>query len=68
MLRLAVFLLLLCSCTNDRPWKVIEIREKGGECEYVLSRSNGFGPQIKNKTAPCGKYQLFQTVNAKWKK
>ena len=62
MVRLAVFLLLLCSCTNDRPWKVIEIREKGEECEYVLSRSNGFGPQIKIKTDSCAKYQLFQTV------
>lgn len=65
MLRLAVFLLLLCSCTNDRPWKVIEIREKGEECEYVLSRSNGFGPQIKIKTDSCAKYQLFQTINPK---
>ena len=62
MVRLAVFLLLLCSCTNDRPWKVIEIREKGEECEYVLSRSNGFGPQLKIKTDSCAKYQLFQTI------
>ena len=62
MVRLAVFSLLLCSCTNDRPWKVIEVRPKGDACEYVLSRSNGFGPQIKIKTDSCGKFTLFQTV------
>ena len=62
MVRLAVFLLLLCSCSNDRPWRVVEVRAKGNACEYVLSRSNGFGPQLKIKTAPCGKYQLFQTL------
>ena len=57
-----LLLFLLTSCINDRPWRVIEIRPKGDACEYVLSRSNGFGPQIKIKTAPCGKYRLFQTV------
>ena len=55
-------LLLLTACTNDRPWKVIEVRPKGDACEYVLSRSNGFGPQVKIKTDTCGKYQLFQTI------
>jgi hypothetical protein len=64
-MRAIFILLLLSSCTNNRPWKVIEVREKGEECEYVLSRSNGFGPQVKNITDKCGKYQLFQTVNAK---
>ena len=58
-----LLLLLLTACTNDRPWTVIEVRPKGDACEYVLSRSNGFGPQLKIKTAPCGKYQLFQTLN-----
>jgi len=58
-----LLLLMLTACTNDRPWRVIEIRTKGDNCEYVLSRSNGFGPQVKNITAPCGKYELFQTVN-----
>jgi len=58
-----LLLLLLTACTNDRPWRVIEVRPKGDACEYVLSRSNGFGPQIKNKTAPCGKYRLFQIIN-----
>ncbi len=61
-MRAIFILLLLSSCTNNRPWKVIEVREKGGECEYVLSRSNGFGPQVKIKTDKCGKYQLFQTI------
>jgi hypothetical protein len=55
-------LFLLASCTNDRPWRVIEVRSKGDACEYVLSRSNGFGPQIKNITDTCEKYQLFQTI------
>ncbi len=58
-----LLLFLLTACTNDRPWRVIEIRPKGNTCEYVLSRSNGFGPQIKNKTDSCDKYQLFQTIN-----
>ena len=58
-----LLLLLLTSCTNDRPWRVIEVRPKGDACEYVLSRSNGFGPQIKNITAKCGKYELLQTIN-----
>jgi hypothetical protein len=62
-MRAIFILLLLSSCTNNRPWKVIEVREKGEKCEYVLSRSNGFGPQVKNITAKCGKYQLFQTIN-----
>ena len=57
-----LLLFLLTSCTNDRPWKVIEVRSKGNTCEYVLSRSNGFGPQLKNIIAPCDKYQLFQTI------
>ena len=57
-----LLLFLLTSCTNDRPWRVIEIRTKGNACEYVLSRSNGFGPQIKIKTDTCNKYQLFQTL------
>ena len=57
-----LLLFLLTACTNDRPWTVIEVRPKGDACEYVLSRSNGFGPQIKNKTDKCGKYQLFQTI------
>jgi hypothetical protein len=61
-MRLILLLLLLTACTNDRPWKVIEVREKGDACEYVLSRSNGFGPQVKNITAKCGKYTLFQTI------
>ena len=56
-------LFLLASCTNNRPWKVIEVRHNGNNCEYVLSRSNGFGPQIKNITDTCNKYQLFQTLN-----
>ena len=58
-----LLLFLLTACTNDRPWRVIEIRTKGNACEYVLSRSNGFGPQIKIKTDTCNKYQLFQTLN-----
>ena len=61
---IVVVFLLLSSCTNNRPWKVIEVREKGEECEYVLSRSNGFGPQIKIKTDKCGKYTLFQTIKS----
>ena len=62
MHRILLFL-LLTACTNDRPWRVIEIRTKGNACEYVLSRSNGFGPQLKIKTDTCNKYQLFQTLN-----
>ena len=62
-MRRFLLLLLLTACTNDRPWKVIEVRTKGNACEYVLSRSNGFGPQVKIKTDTCGKYTLFQTVN-----
>ena len=58
-----LLLLLLTACTNNRPWKVIEVRTKVNACEYVLSRSNGFGPQVKIKTDTCGKYQLFQTIN-----
>jgi len=58
-----LLLFLLTSCANDRPWRVIEVRPKGNACEYVLSRSNGFGPQLKNKTDSCDKYQLFQTIN-----
>jgi hypothetical protein len=57
-----LLLLLLTACTNDRPWKVIEVRAKGYACEYVLSRSNGFGPQIKTLTDTCGAYKLFQTI------
>jgi hypothetical protein len=60
---IVVVFLLLSSCTNNRPWTVIEVRPKGNACEYVLSRSNGFGPQVKIKTDTCGKYQLFQTIN-----
>ena len=59
---IVILLLIFTSCTNNRPWKVIEVRPKGDACEYVLSRSNGFGPQIKIKTDKCGKYTLFQTV------
>ena len=62
MKKLLILAIALSSCTNDRPWKVIEVRHKGNACEYVLSRSNGFGPQIKNITDTCGKYQLFQTI------
>jgi hypothetical protein len=62
-MRRILLLLLLTACTNDRPWTVIEVRPKGNACEYVLSRSNGFGPQVKNITAKCGKYTLFQTIN-----
>ena len=62
---IVILLLIFTSCTNNRPWKVIEVREKGDACEYVLSRSNGFGPQVKNITDTCGKYTLFQTINAK---
>ena len=58
-----LLLLLLTACTNNRPWTVIEVRTKGNACEYVLSRSNGFGPQVKIKTDTCLKYQLFQTIN-----
>jgi len=58
-----LLLFLLTACTNDRPWTVIEVRPKWNACEYVLSRSNGFGPQVKNITDSCGKYQLFQTLN-----
>jgi len=58
-----LLLLLLTACTNDRPWKVIEVRAKGDACEYVLSRSNGFGPQVKTLTDTCGAYKLFQTLN-----
>ena len=65
MVRLAVFLLLLCGCTNNRPWRIIEVRPNRDDCEYVLSRSNGFGPQLKNITDSCGKYTLFQTINPK---
>lgn len=57
-----LLLLLLTTCTKDRPWTIIEARTKGSSCEYVLSRSNGFGPQVKTITAPCGKYKLFQTI------
>ena len=64
-MRRLLLLLLLTACTNNRPWKVIEVRPKGNACEYVLSRSNGFGPQVKTKTDTCGKYQLFQTINPK---
>ena len=59
---IVILLLIFASCTNNRPWKVIEVRSKDNACEYVLSRSNGFGPQIKNITDTCGKYQLFQTI------
>jgi hypothetical protein len=62
MHRFLLLLFLLTACTNNRPWKVIEVRPKGDKCEYVLSRSNGFGPQVKNITAKCGKYTLFQTI------
>jgi hypothetical protein len=62
MKKLLILVIALSSCTNNRPWKVIEVREKGEKCEYVLSRSNGFGPQVKIKTDKCGKYQLFQTI------
>jgi hypothetical protein len=62
MKKLLILAIALSSCTNNRPWKVIEVRPKGNACEYVLSRSNGFGPQLKIKTDTCGKYQLFQTV------
>ena len=58
-----LLLLLLTACTNDRPWTVIEVRPKGNACEYVLSRSNGFGPQLKYKTDSCNKYTIFQTLN-----
>jgi len=58
-----LLLFLLTACANERPWRVIEVRPKGNACEYVLSRSNGFGPQLKNKTDSCDKYQLFQTIN-----
>jgi hypothetical protein len=61
-MRRFLLLFLLTACTNNRPWKVIEVRPKGNACEYVLSRSNGFGPQVKNITDKCGKYTLFQTV------
>ena len=64
-MRRLLLLFLLTACTNNRPWKVIEVRTKGDACEYVLSRSNGFGPQVKIKTDTCGKYKLFQTINAK---
>ena len=62
-MRRLLLLFLLTACTNDRPWTVIEVRPKGNACEYVLSRSNGFGPQIKIKTDSCGKFTLFQTIN-----
>ena len=58
-----VLLFILSTCTNNRSWTVIEIRTKGKKCEYVLSRSNGFGPQVKNITDSCGKFTLFQTIN-----
>jgi len=60
-----VLLFILSACTNNRPWTVIEIRTKGKKCEYVLSRSNGFGPQVKTLTDSCGRYQLFQTIKTK---
>ena len=60
---IVILLLIFTSCTNNRPWKVIEVRTKGDACEYVLSRSNGFGPQVKIKTDTCGKFTLFQTIN-----
>ena len=60
-----LLLLLLTACTNDRPWRVIEVRSKGDACEYVLSRSNGFGPQVKTKVDSCGAYKLFQTLKPK---
>ena len=63
MKKLLILAIALSSCTNNRPWKVIEVRPKGDACEYVLSRSNGFGPQVKIKTDTCGKYKLFQTIN-----
>jgi len=61
-MRRFLLLFLLTACTNNRPWKVIEVRTKGDACEYVLSRSNGFGPQVKTLTDSCGRYQLFQTI------
>ena len=60
---IVILLLIFTSCTNNRPWTVIEVRSKNNACEYVLSRSNGFGPQVKNITDTCGKYTLFQTIN-----
>jgi hypothetical protein len=62
-MRRFLLLFLLTDCTNNRPWKVIEVRTKGDACEYVMSRSNGFGPQLKIQTDSCGKFTLFQTIN-----
>jgi hypothetical protein len=63
MKKLLILAIALSSCTNNRPWKVIEVRAKGNACEYVLSRSNGFGPQLKTLTDSCGAYKLFQTLS-----
>ena len=65
MKKLLILAIALSSCTNNRPWKVIEVRAKGNACEYVLSRSNGFGPQVKTLTDSCGVYKLFQTLKPK---
>lgn len=56
---------LITSCKNDRPWRVIEVRQKSEMCEYVLSRSNGLGPQLKEVIDTCGKYQWNQIIQNK---
>jgi hypothetical protein len=62
-------LFLMCffaiSCNNDRPWRVIEVRQKSEMCEYVLGRSNGLGPQLKEVIDTCGKYQWNQIIQNK---
>lgn len=66
MKKLFVFItiILTIGCENNRPYKVVNVNSlNDSTCKYVLSRSNGFGPQVKTITARCGKYQLFQTIN-----
>jgi len=66
MKNLFIFLtsLFITSCENKRPYKVVNVRNiNDSTCEYVLSRSNGFGPQVKKINESCDKYKLFQTIN-----
>jgi hypothetical protein len=57
--------MLTASCTNDRPWRVIEIKQDGELCKYTLSRGTGFGPQLKEITDTCGKYYYNQIIQNK---
>jgi hypothetical protein len=56
---------LITSCKNDRPWRVIQVTEENKMCKYILSRSNGLGPQLKEVIDTCGKYQWNQIIQNK---